>query len=107
MYEFPSAEGHLSREEVLALKEKGMHPSRISRLPDSRHVFSLRNGNDRVIVSVWMSWSRREAEGRAFICGACPYGEGIFNSFRLCGLYGLSADPYRNGKHEVENVDNQ
>ena len=41
MYEFPSEEGHLSREEVLALlKEKGLHPLRIQRLPDSRHVFS-------------------------------------------------------------------
>lgn len=41
MYEFPSEEGHLSQEEVLALlKEKGLHPLRIQKLPDSRHVFT-------------------------------------------------------------------
>lgn len=41
MYEFPSVQGHLGQEEVLTfLKEKGMHPLRISRLPDSRHIFS-------------------------------------------------------------------
>ena len=43
MYEFPSEEGHLSQEEVLALlKEKGLHPLRIQKLPDSRHVFTHR-----------------------------------------------------------------
>ena len=41
MYEVPSEEGHLSQEEVLALlKEKGLHPLRIQKLPDSRHVFT-------------------------------------------------------------------
>ena len=41
MYEFPSEEGHMSQEEVLALlKEKGLHPLRIQKLPDSRHVFT-------------------------------------------------------------------
>ena len=41
MYEFPSEEGHLGQEEVLALlKEKGLHPLRIQKLPDSRHVFT-------------------------------------------------------------------
>lgn len=41
MYEFPSEDGHLSQEEVLALlKEKGLHPLRIQKLPDSRHVFT-------------------------------------------------------------------
>lgn len=41
MYEFPSEEGHLSQDEVVALlKEKGLHPLRIRRLPDSRHIFT-------------------------------------------------------------------
>lgn len=41
MYEFPSEEGHLSQEEVIALlKAKGLHPLRIRRLPDSRHIFT-------------------------------------------------------------------
>ena len=41
MYEFPSLEGHASREEVLAwLKAHGLHAVRIRELPASRHIFT-------------------------------------------------------------------
>lgn len=41
MYEFPSAEGHLLREEVLDyLKERGIRAIRIRELPFSKHVFT-------------------------------------------------------------------
>ena len=41
MYEFPSMEGHRSKEEVLAhLKESGVSPLRIHRLDESKHIFT-------------------------------------------------------------------
>lgn len=41
LYELPNMEGHLSEDEVvLRLREKGIFPIRIERLPDSVHVFS-------------------------------------------------------------------
>lgn len=43
LYEFPSLEGHASREEVLQwLKERGLHAVRIRPLPASRHIFTHR-----------------------------------------------------------------
>ena len=41
LYELPNLEGHLSEEEVIGrLREKGLSPIRIERLPDAVHVFS-------------------------------------------------------------------
>ena len=41
LYELPNLEGHLSKEEVIGrLKDKGLSPIRIERLPDAIHVFS-------------------------------------------------------------------
>lgn len=41
LYELPNLEGHLSEEEVIGrLKDKGLLPIRIERLPDAVHVFS-------------------------------------------------------------------
>ena len=41
MYEFPSLEGYCDPEEVLQyLKERGLQPLHIQKLPDSKHIFS-------------------------------------------------------------------
>ena len=41
MYEFPSLEGHRTKEEVLAyLRAQGVTPIRIRRLPESKHIFT-------------------------------------------------------------------
>ena len=41
LYELPNLEGHLSEEEVVGtLRDKGLSPIRIERLPDAKHVFS-------------------------------------------------------------------
>lgn len=41
MYEPPSLDGHLTREEVLAfLEQKGIHALRIRELPSARHIFT-------------------------------------------------------------------
>lgn len=41
LYELPNMEGHLTEEEViLRLREKGLFPIRIERLPDAVHIFS-------------------------------------------------------------------
>lgn len=41
LYEFPSMEGHATREEVLAwLKQQGVHAVRIEKLPPSKHIFT-------------------------------------------------------------------
>ncbi len=41
MYEFPSLEGYCEAEEVLQyLKERGLQPIHIQKLPDSKHIFS-------------------------------------------------------------------
>ena len=41
LYEFPSLEGHVSQEEVLAwLKTQGVHAVRIEKLSASRHIFT-------------------------------------------------------------------
>ena len=41
LYELPNLPGHLSREEVLAfVKEQGLSPIRIRKLPPAKHIFS-------------------------------------------------------------------
>ena len=41
LYELPNLEGHLDEEEVISrLRDKGVSPIRIERLPDAVHVFS-------------------------------------------------------------------
>ncbi len=41
LYEFPSLDGHMSREEVLLwLKERGMDAVRIEKLPSAKHIFT-------------------------------------------------------------------
>ena len=41
LYEFPGAEGHLSEEEaVLFLRDLGLSPLRLKRLPEGRHIFT-------------------------------------------------------------------
>ena len=41
MYEFPSLEGHLEKEQVLEwLKNQGVHAIRIEKLPASKHIFT-------------------------------------------------------------------
>lgn len=43
LYELPNLEGHLEEEEILSrLKEDGLYPIRIEKLPDAVHVFSHR-----------------------------------------------------------------
>ena len=109
MYEFPSAEGHLSREEVLALlKEKGMHPLRISRLPDSRHVFSHKEWE---MIGYCIRVDELEPvggvkEGLLFVEPARTEKE-----YPIPSAYAAYTDYLQirigNGKYEAENVDNQ
>ncbi|MBQ8592474.1 MAG: A/G-specific adenine glycosylase [Lachnospiraceae bacterium] len=41
LYEFPSMEGHRSSEDVIAyLKDLGLQPLRIQKLPDAKHIFT-------------------------------------------------------------------
>ena len=66
LYELPNTEGHLSEEEVVQrLKEKGLFPIRIERLPDAVHIFTHKEWHMRayaVRIDEWITEGGKKEE---------------------------------------------